>query len=135
MSFNDERKLKITFGWMCWRGMGEKERKGHGLTEDWKERSSSFPPLYLRKEPRTLPLLCAHRRCEQLGARARDITAESRAGCAFGLSRGRAPGAGGPCPVPRLAVVQGWEPRSYLAARFSPFPPWLRAARSPWTAT
>lgn len=80
-------------------------------------------------------LPCAHRRCEQPGARARDVTAEPRAGCALGLSRGRALGSGGPCRVPHLTTVQRSEPRRLLAARFSPFAPRPCAARSPWTAT
>lgn len=134
MSFNNEGKLNIKFGWMCWRGTGEKERKERRpcLVTSFTHPSAGRPSHCPRggdPAPLCAPSLRAAR------SSGRDVTAEPRAGCALGLSRGRAPGAGGPCPVPHLTMVQRSEPRRLLAARFSPFAPRPCAARSPWTAT
>lgn len=71
---------------------------------------------------------------EQPGAPARDVTAEPRAGRALGLSRGRAPGAGGPCPAPTSPrssdrSPDAFSPRVSLPSRQGPVLPEARGQR------
>lgn len=134
MSFNNEGKLNIKFGWMCWRGTGEKERKERRpcLVTSFTHPSAGRPS-HCPRGGDPAPLCAPSLRAARSSGRGRDCGAPRwlRVGAEPGAGTGRRRA----LPGPHLTTVQRSEPRRLLAARFSPFAPRPCAARSPWTAT
>lgn len=134
MSFNNEGKLNIKFGWMCWRGTGEKERKERRpcLVTSFTHPSAGCPS-HCPRGGDPAPLCAPSLRAARSSGRGRDCGAPRwlRVGAEPGAGTGRRRALPGPPPHHGPAIGAPTPSRR----AFLSFAPRPCAARSPWTAT
>lgn len=101
MSFNNEGKLNIKFGWMCWRGTGEKERKERRpcLVTSFTRRSAGRPS-HCPRGGDSAPLCAPSLRAARSSGQGRDCGAPRwlRVGAEPGAGTGRRRALPGPPP-------------------------------------